>query len=66
MTKKFSDTDLMQFADKETKGKKAMEILVALLKGDDEAKELAKRLDVFMSTRTALINNIIEDTKWKL
>ena len=60
---KFTDEDLMAFADKETKGEKAMDILSVLLQGDDEAKELAKRLDVFIDTRNALINTLIGDKK---
>ena len=44
--KKITDTDLMMFADKESKGERAMDILSALLKGDDESKQLAKRLEV--------------------
>jgi len=63
-SKQFSDEDLMKFADKEgDAGEKAMDILIALLKGDDEAKELAKRIDVFMTTRNALINSVIGDKK---
>jgi len=61
MTKiKFTDEDLMAFADKETKGEKAMDILSVLLQGDEEAKELAKRLDVFIDTRNALINKVLD------
>jgi len=63
MKTKFTDEELMAFADKETKGKKAMDILSVLLQGDDEAKELAKRLDVFIDTRNALINTLIGDKK---
>ena len=63
MKNKFTDEDLMAFADKETKGEKAMDILSVLLQGDDEAKELAKRLEVFIDTRHALINNLIEENK---
>ena len=63
MKNKFTDKDLMQFADKETTGEKAMDILSVLLQGDDEAKELAKRLEVFIDTRHALINNLIEENK---
>jgi len=66
MKNKFTDVDLMQFADKETTGEKAMDILSVLLQGDDEAKELAKRLEVFIDTRHALINNLIEENKWKI
>ncbi len=61
--KQFSDEDLMKFADKETKGEKAMDILGALLKGDEESKVLAKRLAVFTQTRNALINTLIGDKK---
>jgi hypothetical protein len=62
-SKQFSDEDLMKFADKETKGEKAMDILGALLKGDEESKVLAKRLAVFTQTRNALINTLIGDKK---
>ena len=57
---KFTDEDLMAFADKATKGEKAMDILSVLLQGDEEAKELAERLDVFIETRNALINKVID------
>ena len=63
MKNKFTDVDLMKFADKETTGEKAMDILSVLLQGDDEAKELAKRLDVFIDTRNALINTLIGEKK---
>ena len=66
MKNKFSDVDLMKFADKETTGQKAMDILSVLLQGDDEAKKLAKRLEVFVDTRNALINNLIKENKWKI
>ena len=62
-SKQFSDEDLMKFADKETTGEKAMDILSALLKGDEESKVLAKRLAVFTQTRNALINTLIGDKK---
>ena len=63
MKNKFTDVDLMKFADKETTGQKAMDILSVLLQGDEEAKELAKRLEVFVDTRNALINNLIKENK---
>ena len=63
---KFTDEDLMAFADKETKGEKAMDILSVLLQGDDEARKLSARLDVFVETRNALVNNIIKENKWKI
>ena len=60
MKTKFTDEELMAFADKETKGEKAMDILSVLLQGDEEAKELAERLDVFIDTRNALINKVLD------
>jgi len=63
MKNKFTDEDLMAFADKETKGEKAMDILSVLLQGDEEAKELSARLDVFVETRNALVNNVIKENK---
>jgi|TARA_B100000497_G_scaffold65174_1_gene73706 hypothetical protein len=60
MKNKFTDKDLMQFADKETTGERAMDILSALLKGDEESKILAKRLAVFTDTRNALINSVLD------
>lgn len=63
MKNKFTDKDLMGFADKETTGERAMDILGALLKGDEESKILAKRLAVFTKTRSALINTLIGEKK---
>ena len=63
MTNKFTDQELMAFADKESKGERAMDILGALLKGDEESKILAKRLAVFTKTRSALINTLIGENK---
>ena len=65
MKNKFTDKELMAFADKETEGKKAMDILGALLKGDAESKILAKRLAVFTQTRNALFSGLIEIDKLK-
>jgi len=63
MKNKFTDEDLMGFADKETTGERAMDILGALLEGDEESKILAKRLAVFTKTRSALINTLIGEKK---
>ena len=63
MTNKFTDQELMAFTDKESKGERAMDILGALLKGDEESKILAKRLAVFTQTRSALINTLIGENK---
>ena len=53
----------MGFADKETSSERSMDILGALLKGDEESKILAKRLAVFTQTRSALINTLIGEKK---
>ena len=58
-TKRFSDEDLMKFADGELKGGKAIDILSDLLEDTPESKILAKRLEVFTSTRNALINSVL-------
>ena len=58
-TKRFSDEDLMKFADGELKGGKAMDILSELLEDTPESEILAKRLEVFTSTRNALVNSLI-------
>ena len=63
MTNKFTDQELMAFDDNESKGERAMDILGALLKGDEESKILAKRLAVFTQTRSALINTLIGENK---
>ena len=62
-TKRFSDEDLMKFADGELKGGKAMDILSELLEDTPESKILAKRLEVFTSTRNALLNLVIGEKK---
>ena len=53
----------MQFADKETSAERSMDILSVLLQGDEEAKKLAKRIDVFIETRNALVNKVIKENK---
>ena len=60
---KYSDTELMAFADGELKGGKAMDILSDLLEETTESDILAKRLEVFTSTRNALLNAVIGDKK---
>ena len=62
-TKRFSDEDLMKFADGELKGGKAMDILSDLLEDTPESEILAKRLEVFTKTRSALLNALIGDKK---
>jgi hypothetical protein len=63
MKNKFTDKELMAFADGELKGGKAMDILAELLKETPESEILAKRLEVFTSTRNALLNALIGEKK---
>lgn len=63
MKTKFTDEDLMKFADGELKGGKAMDILSELLEDTPESEILAKRLEVFTVTRNALLNALIGDKK---
>ena len=60
MKSKYSDDELMKFADKETSAERSMDILGDLLKGDDESKILAKRIAVFVDTRNDLINLLVQ------
>jgi hypothetical protein len=63
-TKRFSDEDLMKFADGELDNKElSMDILSKLLEDTPESEILAKRLEVFTSTRNALLNAVIGDKK---
>ena len=63
-TKRFSDVVLMKFADGELDNKElSMDILSELLKETPESKVLSKRLEVFTSTRNALLNAVIGDKK---
>ena len=59
-TKRFSDEDLMKFADGELNNKElSMDIIHKVLQDDDEADDVRKRLNVFTKTRSALINALI-------
>ena len=63
MNSKYSDDELMAFADKETSAERSMDILGDLLKVNEESKILARRVAVFIDTRNALVNNIIKENK---
>ena len=64
MKNKFSDKDLMAFADGELKsGKKSMDILSCLVDKTPESEAIKKRLKVFTSTRTALLNTLLGEKK---
>jgi hypothetical protein len=63
MNSKYSDDELMAFADKETSAERSMDILGDLLKGNEESKILARRVAVFIDTRNALINKLIKENK---
>ena len=59
-TKCFSDEDLMKFADGELNSKElSMDIIHKVLEDSDEAEDVRKRLNVFVKTRSALINSLI-------
>ena len=61
-TKCFSDEDLMKFADGELNSKElSMDIIHKVLEDSPEADDVRKRLDVFTTTRSALINTLIGD-----
>jgi|TARA_R100001530_G_scaffold128997_1_gene99016 anti-sigma factor RsiW len=62
MTKpKFTDEQLMMFADGELNNRElSMDIISALIDGD---KELQARLDVFVKTRSALLNSLLTKEK---
>ena len=59
-SKCFSDEDLMKFADGELNNKElSMDIIHKVLQDGDEADDVRKRLNVFVKTRSALINALI-------
>ena len=61
MKNKFSDKDLMKFADGELHdNKKAMDILSVLVEETLESVELKKRLAVYTETRNALFSGLID------
>tara|TARA_R100000541_G_scaffold57534_1_gene67743 strand:+ start:4820 stop:5023 length:204 start_codon:yes stop_codon:yes gene_type:complete len=61
MKNKFSDNDLMKFADGELHdNKKAMDILSVLVEETLESIELKKRLAVYTETRNALFSGLID------
>ena len=63
-TKRFSDEDLMKFADGELNNKElSMDIIAILLEVSPEADDVRKRLDVFTTTRSALINTLVGEKK---
>ena len=63
-SKRFSDEDLMKFADGELNNKElSMDIIHKVLQDGDEADDVRKRLNVFTKTRNALINALIGDKK---
>ena len=56
----FSDEDLMKFADGELNNKElSMDIIHKVLQDGDEADDVRKRLNVFIKTRSALINSLL-------
>ena len=54
-TKRFSDEDLMKFADGELNNKElSMDIITKVLEDSPEGEDVRKRLDVFVKTRSVL------------
>ena len=63
MKNKFTNEELMAFADGELKGGVAMDILGILVDKSEGYEELRKRLQVYTKTRHALINSLLGETK---
>ena len=60
MKSKITDRQLMMFADGELNNKElSMDIIHKVLQDGDEGDDLRKRLNVFIKTRSALINSLI-------
>ena len=60
MEKKITDRQLMMFADGELNSKElSMDIIHKVLEDSPEAEDVRKRLNVFVKTRSALINALI-------
>ena len=63
MKTKFTDDELMAFWDGELQGGRAMDILSVLVDKSEGYEELEKRLEVYTTTRNALINTLIGEKK---
>ena len=64
MKSKITDRQLMMFADGELNNKElSMDIIHKVLQDGDEADDVRKRLNVFIKTRSALINALIGEKK---
>ena len=64
MKNKFTDKELMAFADGELDNlHTSMDILSVLVDKKKGYEELGKRLKVYTTTRTALLNSLIGKTK---
>lgn len=63
MKTKFTDEELMAFCDGELKRGRAMDILSVLVDKSEGYEELEKRLEVYTTTRNALINTLLGEKK---
>ena len=64
MKTKFTDKELMQFADGELDNlHTSMDILSILIDKKKGYEKLGKRLQVYTTTRTALLNTLLGETK---
>ena len=60
MDKKITDRQLMMFADGELNNKElSMDIVTKVLEDSPEGEDVRKRLNVFVKTRSALINSLL-------
>ena len=60
MKSKITDRQLMMFADGELNNKElAMDIVTKILEDSPEGEDVRKRLNVFVKTRSALINSLL-------
>ena len=60
MKSKITDRQLMMFADGELNNKElSMDIVAKILEDSPEGEDVRKRLNVFVKTRSALINALI-------
>ena len=60
MKSKITDRQLMMFADGELNNKElSMDIVTKVLEDSPEGYDIRKRLNVFVKTRSALINSLL-------
>ena len=63
MKSKFTDMQLMKFADQESSKELSMDIIAIIVQDSPEAEDIRTRLEVFTTTRHLLINLRAKDDK---